>query len=199
MTDLFFKNTYSPLTSSELIAQERGNMAEDRFGHCVRVSQTSRKLAQLNDYDEDKAALAGFVHDYAKQVPVEEYREVIKTQGFDPDLLVWGRRIWHGMVGTYFIKRDLKITDEEILTAVSRHTTGDTTMTTLDKIVFMADYIEPGRDFPGVEEASAVTYADLDEGVGYQLAHTLDFLIKQRDKIYPRTLDAYNVWSIKNK
>ncbi len=123
MAKLFFKETYSPLSSDEIVAKEKANMDNKRFKHCVRVSETSRKLAKLNDYDEDKAALAGFVHDYAKQVPKEEYRKVIKTQGFDQDLLNWNRSIWHGIVGTYFIKRDLKITDKEILTAVDRHTT----------------------------------------------------------------------------
>ncbi len=199
MAKLFFKETYSPLSSDEIVAKEKANMDNKRFKHCVRVSETSRKLAKLNDYDEDKAALAGFVHDYAKQVPKEEYRKVIKTQGFDQDLLNWNRSIWHGIVGTYFIKRDLKITDKEILTAVDRHTTGDVKMTTLDKIVFMADFIEPGRDFPGVDEARKVTFANLDDGVGFQLAHTLSYLIKDRNKIYPRTFKAYNVWSTKKK
>ncbi|MDE6491829.1 MAG: bis(5'-nucleosyl)-tetraphosphatase (symmetrical) YqeK [Lactobacillus sp.] len=197
MTKLFFKETYSPLTSDEIIAKEKANMDKKRFEHCIGVSKTARKLAKLNGYDEDKAALAGFIHDYAKRVPVEEYRKVIKEQGFDPDLLNWNRAIWHGIVGTYFIKRDLKITDPEILQAVWRHTTADVEMTTLDKIVFVADFIEPGRDFPGVDEARKVAYNNLDDGVGYELAHTLEFLVKNRNKIYPRTLAAYNVWSVK--
>lgn len=197
MTKLFFKETYSPLTSDEIIAKEKANMDKKRFEHCIGVSKTARKLAKLNGYDEDKAALAGFIHDYAKRVPVEEYRKVIKEQGFDPDLLNWNRAIWHGIVGTYFIKRDLKITDPEILQSVWRHTTADVEMTTLDKIVFVADFIEPGRDFPGVDEARKVAYNNLDDGVGYELAHTLEFLVKNRNKIYPRTLAAYNVWSVK--
>ncbi|MBC6342877.1 HD domain-containing protein [Lactobacillus kimbladii] len=197
MNDLFFKKTYSTLSSAEIVAKEKSNMTEDRFEHCIGVSRTAKRLAELNQYDADKAALAGFIHDYAKQVSVKEYREVIKTKGFDQDLLSWNRSIWHGIVGTYFIQRDLKITDTEILTAVRRHTTADVEMTTLDKIVFMADYIEPGRSFPGVEEARKITYANIDRGVGYQLAHTLEFLIEKRNKIYPRTLDAYNVWGIK--
>lgn len=185
------------MSSAELVAKEKANMDEKRFQHCVRVSETSRQLARLNNYDEEKAALAGFVHDYAKQIPVEEYIKVIKEQDFDPDLLNWNRAIWHGIVGTYFIERDLKIRDPEILTAVNRHTTGDIKMTTLDKIVYMADYIEPGRDFSGVDEARKITLADLDKGVGYQLAHTLEFLIEQRNRIYPRTLASYNVWGTK--
>lgn len=197
MTKLNFKDTYSSLTSSEIVAKEQSNMDDARFQHCVRVSETARKLAELNNYDPDKAALAGFVHDYAKQVPVEEYIKVIKTKNFDQDLLNWGRAIWHGIVGTYFIQHDLRIDDPEIIQAVNRHTTADVEMTTLDKIVYMADYIEPGRDFPGVEEARKITYKNLDAGVGYQLAHTLEYLIEHRSKIYPRTLEAYNVWSVK--
>ena len=185
MTKLTFKKTYSPLSSDEIIAKEKANMDKKRFEHCVRVSETARKLAKLNHYDEDKAALAGFVHDYAKQVPVEEYRKVIKEQDFDKDLLNWNRAIWHGIVGIYFIEHDLKIRDPEILTAVRR------------QIVFMADFIEPGRDFPGVDEARKITYANIDEGVGYQLAHTLEFLVEKRNRIYPRTIAAYNVWSTK--
>lgn len=199
MTELFFENKYSSLSSDELIAKEKSNLSKSRFEHCVRVSLTARKLAQLNNYNENKAAVAGFIHDYAKEIPVERFRSVIKTQGFDQDLLNWGPAIWHGVVGTYFIKQDLKISDTEILTAVRRHTTADVEMTTLDKIVYMADYIESGRDFPGVEEARAITFANLDNGVGYQLAHTLDFLINKRNKVYPLTLDSYNVWSIKDR
>lgn len=196
MENIEFKNTYSPLSSEEIVAKERANMDEKRFKHCIGVSETSRKLAKLNDYDEDKAALAGFVHDYAKQVAPERFIEVIKKKGFDQDLLNYNRAIWHGIVGTYFIEKDLKITDPEILTAVRRHTTADVEMTTLDKIVFVADFIEPGRSFPGVEEARKVAFADLDAGVGYELAHTLDFLVNNRQKIYPKTLEAYNQWAI---
>lgn len=197
VTELFFKQTYSPLTSDQIIAKEKSNMDQARFEHCIGVSKTAKKLAKLNNYDQDKAALAGFIHDYAKQVPVEQYRQAIKEQGFDQDLLNWNRAIWHGIVGTYFIKRDLKINDPEILQAVWRHTTADVEMTTLDKIVFVADFIEPGRDFPGVEKARKVAYQNLDAGVAYELTHTLKFLIDKRSKIYPRTINAYNVWGTK--
>lgn len=198
MAEIQFKETFSSLTSDELVAKEKANMDAKRFEHCIGVSETSRKLARLNNYDEDKAALAGFIHDYAKQIPNERFIEVIKTEGFDLDLLNYNRAIWHGIVGTYFIQKDLKITDPEILTAIKRHTTGDVEMSTLDKIVFVADFIEPHRDFPGVEEARKITFKDLDAGVGYELAHTLEFLVKNRQKIYPKTLEAYNTWAINN-
>ena len=196
MTEINFVKTYSPLTSDEIVAKEKSNMDEKRFKHCIGVSETSHKLAELNNYD--KAALAGFIHDYAKQVSPARFIEVIKEQHFDPDLLNYNRAIWHGIVGSYFIEKELKITDPEILTAIKRHTTADVEMTTLDKIVFVADFIEPGRDFPGVEEARKVAFANLDDGVGFELAHTLDFLITNRKKIYPKTFAAYNKWAVKD-
>ena len=198
MNEINFVNTYSSLTSDEIIAKEKSNMDEKRFKHCIGVSQTSRKLAKLNNYDPDKAALAGFIHDYAKQVAPERFIKVIKEQNFDPDLLNYNRAIWHGIVGAYFIEKELKITDPEILMAIRRHTTADVEMTTLDKIVFVADFIEPGRDFSGVEEARKIAYANLDDGVGFELAHTIDFLITNRKKIYPKTFAAYNKWSVKD-
>lgn len=197
MTKIHFNKTFSPLTSDEIVAKEKNNMDVKRFEHCIGVSETSRKLAELNNYDPDKAALAGFIHDYAKQVPNEKFIEIIKTKGFDQDLLNYNRAIWHGIVGSYIIEQELKITDSEILTAIKRHTTADTEMTTLDKIVFVADFIEPHRNFPGVEQARKIAFENLDAGVGYELAHTLSFLVENRQKIYPKTLDAYNVWSIK--
>ena len=198
MTEINFTKTYSPLTSAEIVAKEKSNMDEKRFKHCIGVSKTSRKLAELNNYDPDKASLAGFIHDYAKQVSPERFIKVIKEQHFDQDLLNYNRAIWHGIVGAYFIEKELKITDPEILTAIRRHTTADVEMTTLDKIVFVADFIEPGRDFPGVEEARKVAYDNLDDGVGFELAHTLDFLITNRKKIYPKTFAAYNKWAVKD-
>ena len=141
VTEINFAKTYSPLTSAEIVAQEKSNMDEKRFKHCIGVSETSRKLAELNDYDPDKAALAGFIHDYAKQVPPERFIKVIKEQHFDQDLLNYNRAIWHGIVGAYFIEKELKITDPEILTAIRRHTTADVEMSTLDKIVFVAGFI----------------------------------------------------------
>lgn len=196
VVEIAFKNTYSNLSSEEIVDKVKKNMDKKRFEHCVRVAQTSKKLAKLNNYDIDKAAFAGFIHDYAKQIPESRFIEVIKKNNFDTSLLKYNRAIWHGIVGTYFIKEELNVIDPEILTAVKRHTTADIEMTTLDKIVFVADFIEPGRSFSGVEEARQVAFKNLDAGVGYELAHTLRFLINGRKRIFPKTFLAYNVWSI---
>ena len=116
----------------------------------------------------------------------------------DPDLLNWGNFIWHGEVGAEIIQDELKITDEEILNAVRRHTIGAVQMTTLDKIVYVADYVEPGRDFPGANYAREVAFADLDDGMRYETQHTLQYLLENNKKIYPAAILTYNQWNAEN-
>src|SRR5699024_7290016 len=116
----------------------------------------------------------------------------------DPDLLNWGNFIWHGEVGAEIIQDELKITDEEILNAVRCHTIGAVQMTTLDKIVYVADYVEPGRDFPGANYAREVAFADLDDGVRYETQHTLQYLLENNQKIYPAAILTYNQWNAEN-
>lgn len=179
--------------------QVQAKLSPYRFEHCVRTSQRSVELAQLNHSDVTKAKVAGLVHDYAKERSTEEFIQVIKQENFDPDLLNYGNAIWHGVVGAYFIQKELGIYDEEILNAVRNHTTAAVKMTTLDKIVFMADYTEAGRDFPGVEEARQITDQNLDAGVSYQIEHTLQLLLSQKQQIYPETIDSYNQWVVAAK
>lgn len=119
---------------------------------------------------------------------------MIKRDGYDTALLDYGNAIWHGVVGASFVERELGITDEEILHAIRVHTTGAAKMSLLDKIIYVADYIEPGRVFPGVKEARELALIDLDEAVAFETKHTLAHLIEQEQQIYPKTIETYNRW-----
>ncbi|UQS83368.1 bis(5'-nucleosyl)-tetraphosphatase (symmetrical) YqeK [Bombilactobacillus thymidiniphilus] len=188
---MIVKNDYNLV---QLQAKVQSQLSQYRFQHCLRTADKAVELAELNQGDVLKARVAGLVHDYAKERSDAEFISVIKQEHFDPDLLNYGNAIWHGVIGAYFIKHELGIYDEEILNAVRNHTTAAPQMTLLDKIVFMADYIEDGRDFMNVDEARQVTLADLDDGVRYQLTHTLELLLNKKTKIYPKTITSYNAW-----
>lgn len=95
----------------------------------------------------------------------------------------YNNAIWHGLVGASFVERELGITDAEILHAIRVHTTGAAKMSLLDKIIYVADYIEPGRDFPGVQDARAIAWADLDEAVAFETKHTLAHLLAQEQQV----------------
>lgn len=190
--------TYAPylnLSRDELLEKIAKQMSEKRFTHILGVEKAALELAERFGGDATKASLAALLHDYAKEVPDQIFLELIDKYQLDPDLKNWGNNIWHGRVGIYKIQEDLGLTDPEILRAIEIHTTGAADMTTLDKIVYVADYIEHNRTFPLVEEARKIAQIDLDKAVAYETIHTLGYLGKQALPIYPKTLETYNAFA----
>lgn len=183
-----------PYTHAALMAKVAAQLTDKRYQHCLRVEETARQLAAANGVDVELAGIAGLLHDYAKQRSDKTFIKLIKTRGFDPNLVSYGNGIWHGYVGAELIKDELHIYNEAILNAVRLHTVGAPYMTKLDQIVFMADFIEPKRDFPGVDEARQVTAKSLAAGVRFQIQHTLDYLVQKGSAVYPQTLATYNAW-----
>ncbi|WEV45165.1 bis(5'-nucleosyl)-tetraphosphatase (symmetrical) YqeK [Streptococcaceae bacterium ESL0687] len=182
------------LTRKELLEKIKAQMSDHRFKHVLSVEETARKLAKIYGVDEDQAALAGLLHDYAKELPKEEFRELIQKYELDPDLLNWGNNVWHGVVGIYKIKEDLGLKDPEILEAIRVHTVGSSSMTTLAKIVYVADYIEPNRDFPGVDKARKLAKKDLDAAVAFETQKTIEHLLNKKIRVYPQTIETYNAY-----
>ncbi|MFR0575824.1 bis(5'-nucleosyl)-tetraphosphatase (symmetrical) YqeK [Limosilactobacillus reuteri subsp. suis] len=192
--ELVYNKNYIPMTRSELIDRLKKALKDKRFQHVLRVEETAIKLAEQYGVDVEKASIAGLCHDYAKQRPDEDFIAEIKKKGLNPLLLDYGNAIWHGVVGAELIKDELGIWDEDILNAVRHHTTGAPVMTKLEQVIYMADYIEPGRDFTGVKKARVITAANLQAGVAYQTKHTLAYLIENGKPVYPKTIDTYDAW-----
>ena len=93
---------------------------------------------------------------------------MINRYQLDPDLKNWGNNVWHGMVGIYKIQEDLGLHDPEILRAIEIHTVGADQMTDLDKVIYVADYIEHNRAFPGVDVAREIASLSLNKAVAYR-------------------------------
>ncbi|MBO0424050.1 HD domain-containing protein [Enterococcus plantarum] len=189
-----FSGKYTSFKREELMQEVQMHMSERRFQHVLGVEETAIALAAKYGASEEKASIAALTHDYAKERPDEEFEMIILRDGYDQDLLNYGNAIWHGLVGASMVQRELGIEDEEILEAIRLHTTGAAKMSLLDKIIYVADYIEPGRNFPGVNEARELALVDLDETVAYETKHTLLHLIEKEQKIYPKTIETYNYW-----
>lgn len=194
-----FSGAYTSLKREELMQKVQMRMSERRFLHVLGVEETAVALAAKYGASEEKASIAALTHDYAKERPDEEFELIIQRDGYDPELLAYGNAIWHGLVGASMVERELGIEDEEILQAIRLHTTGAAEMSLLDKIIYVADYIEPGRDFPGVKEARELALLDLDKAVAYETKHTLMHLIEKEQKIYPKTIETYNYWISKKR
>ncbi|CYV13381.1 bis(5'-nucleosyl)-tetraphosphatase (symmetrical) YqeK [Streptococcus suis] len=175
-----------------LLEKIRVAMKPARFQHVLGVEQAALVLADQYGCDPKKASLAALLHDYAKEVEDQVFLDLIAKYDLDKDLLNWDNNIWHGVVGAYKIAEDFGLKDEEIFQAIQRHTIGAGQMTLLDKVLYVADYIEPNRDFPGVDEARRIAKESLDKAVAYETAQTISYLAKKGIPIYPQTLETYN-------
>jgi predicted HD superfamily hydrolase involved in NAD metabolism len=192
-----YSGNYTRLERELLMQRVQMQMSEKRFRHVLGVEETAIALAGRYGASLEKASIAALTHDYAKERSEDEFKLVIRRDNFDLDLLNWGNEIWHGLVGANFVQRELEIDDEEILQAIRVHTTGAAEMSLLDKIIYVADYIEPGRNFPGVEEAREIALRNLDNAVAYETKHTLLHLVSKEVPIYPKTIERYNKWVAK--
>ena len=186
--------SYISMSREALLAKMETVMPEKRLRHCLGVEKAARELAERFSLDIEKAGLAGLLHDYAKKVSDEDFLSLIDKYQLNPDLKNWGNNVWHGMVGIYKIQEDLGIEDAEILRAIEIHTVGSGTMSELDKVVYVADYIEHNRDFPGVDKARELAQRSLNQAVAYETARTVEHLARKGMPIYPQTLETYNAF-----
>ena len=172
---------------------------KDRYEHTLGVMYTSACLAMANDYDMEKAQLAGLLHDCAKCIPNEKKLKICAKNNIpitqvekdNPFLL-------HAKVGAFLARVLYEVEDEEILHAISVHTTGAPAMNTLDKIVFIADYIEPKRDkAANLKEIRKTAFEDLDEALKMILSDTIHYLngSKNDKNIDPMTIETYHYYT----
>lgn len=180
------------LTREALLEKIAKQVKKSRFEHMLRVEKAAVMLAEKYQADPHKAALAGLLHDYAKELTDAQFLGLIDKYQLDPELKDWGNNVWHGMVGIYKIREDLGLNDSEILQAIRIHTVGAAQMSRLDKIIYIADYIEEGRDFAGIDQARELAGQSLDAAVAFETARTVEFLAKNHVKIYPQTIETYN-------
>jgi predicted HD superfamily hydrolase involved in NAD metabolism len=171
----------------------RKQLTKRRYEHTVRVTDTALALAVTYGADREKTELAAALHDYAKFRPEEEMKHIIKEDDGIPDeLLSYNLELWHAPVGAHLVEEEVGISDPAILGAIRYHTTGRAEMTLLEKVIFLADYIEPGRDFPGVDDVRKLAEHDLNAAIVQALSNTVIFLMGKKQKVHPDTMAAYN-------
>lgn len=176
---------------AKILEYIRNNLKESRLQHTYRVAETAVAMARREGADVRKAEIAALLHDCARNLPPEKLNSLVEELGL-PDRYRDNVNLSHSKVGAAFAGRLFNIDDREILDAISYHTTGRCRMTTLEKIVFLADAIEPGRDYPGVEAIRDAAEESLDRGCLKSLEGTIEFL-KAADKFIDNdTIEAFN-------
>lgn len=177
------------------------NLSDERYLHSLGCAQSAKSLAKKYNLDEEKAYLAGLVHDCAKNMKNDKLLELIKNEiktGFD-ETEIKNPKTYHAIVAPYLAKKEFEIEDNEILRAIRLHTIGSIDMTLFDKIIFLSDKIEPNtRD---KDYSSKLTkYLDEYEGEkGLNMAllvcyiETIKSLVERKLYICPITIDVYNM------
>lgn len=172
-------------------------LPEKRFEHSLGVEYTSGTMAYMYGIDIEKALIAGLLHDCAKYVSNDkkivkcEKRNIpiSKSEYQNPELL-------HAKLSAVYAKEKYGVMDKEILSAIAYHTTGRPAMTTLEKIVYIADYIEPNRNIlPEMDIIRKEAYIDLDLCLLHILHNSMHYLEKKETSIDPITQETYEYYS----
>ncbi len=164
-----------------------------RYEHSLSVSFTCVALAMRYGYDLERAEMAGLLHDCAKRYHDSELIEKCSRHGVElTEEELEAPAVIHAKYGAWMAEHKYNITDPEILSAIGCHTTGKPEMGTLDKILYIADYIEPRRDkAPNLPEMRELAFKDLDKTMYAILKGTLDYLGQKGCKVDPMTRQAF--------
>lgn len=179
----------------EMQEKLRGMLIEKRYAHSVAVMGTAQRLAQIHGADVEKATVAGLLHDCAKNDTAEQLLQKCEKYGIALDDIEREQTgLLHGFVGAKELAFKFGITDPEIYDAVYYHTVGKPNMPLLTKIIYIADGIEPHRNFEGVEEIRHLAETDLDQALVVQLNMTIRSVLKKGTLLHTNTVDTRNYY-----
>ncbi len=172
------------------------NLTPQRFLHTLGVVESAERLAVHWHADIEKARLAALLHDCAKFMPMEERIPCCQQHGFSiSDAERDNLTLLHAKCGAVLAREEYGVEDEEIAHAIIYHTTGCPGMTLLDKIIFIADYIEPNRDkATNLELVRKVAFENLDLAVLLILEDSLAFLNTKNRTIDPTTAETFDYY-----
>lgn len=176
----------------ELIAAVSSQMPAKRWEHTRGVMETAVILAERYGADSVKSELAAILHDVAKYWPIQKLHQMMVEHALSEELLHYDKQLWHAEVGAFVAEHEYGVTDVEVLDAIRYHTSGRVGMTLLDKVVCLADYMEPGRDFPGVNNIRELANHSLEGALAAGFDSTIGFLLSRRQIIFPLTVLARN-------
>lgn len=172
-------------------------MPVERYEHVLRVSETAIELAKNYRISVAEAEQSALFHDIAKFMDSDSLQLIIVKENLDQRLLLFHHELWHGPVAAVIANQEFGVENEDVLNAVRFHTTGRANMSTLEKVIYVADMIEPGRKFPGVEQLREIAMKDIDEIMGACIHQSVHFLVSKGVPVFPDSIDCYNEQAFK--
>ncbi len=172
------------------VAAVRSGLAQEyRFAHVIRVARFAERLASAHGEDSFKARLAGLFHDVARLYSGRQLIDECIVRSLPIDAFERANPIvLHARLGAELVRERFGITDEAILSAIRQHTIPVLPMSRLDVIVYLADALEPGREFAERAEIAATAFRDLHVAMRDVLSSTIRYLERRRLPVAPHTL-----------
>lgn len=170
----------------------KNNISPNLFTHSMGVEETALRLAAAYGVDGEKVSFSGLMHDYGKIFSNDILHRIAMENALVDDLTLQEPALLHAPVGAWLLKRDLGIDDGEILEAVRMHTTGVAGMSLLARIVYLADYIEPGRTCPGVKDIREIAFSDLDRAFLGAVNLTIKYVLEREKIVHPNSISFRN-------
>ncbi|MDE5943193.1 MAG: bis(5'-nucleosyl)-tetraphosphatase (symmetrical) YqeK, partial [Clostridia bacterium] len=168
------------------LAEVKNLLTEKRWKHTVGVAVTAAENCKRAHVSEAKAITAAALHDCAKYLNADS--PLLKGFTFPEGV---PEQVLHQYAGAYVAEREFNVSEEDILNAVRYHTSGRADMSPLEKLIFLSDMLEEGRTFEGVNELRALFKKDVDECLLTALKRQIDYLNSKGEKIYEKTIEAY--------
>ena len=181
------------MTIDDMKEQLKNMLHEERYRHSLGVAESALQLAVQYRENEGEAVIAGLLHDCAKDISDDELLFQCGKYGIEVDEVALANpRILHGRLGAEYAKRVFEIDDVRILDAIKTHTTGGENMNLLQKIIFLADFIEAGRKFEGADKLRKLAFEDLDKAVLEGLDLTIISVLRRGRLLHSDTVKARN-------
>lgn len=184
--------TFMGINIDKIKVNVKKYLDEKRYKHVERVAVAAAELAEIYIVPVEDAVAAAYLHDVAKFFEITKMIDLVK--GKYPEIenkMSQTTAILHGFAGAEFIRNNYDlfgIDNEEILDAVKYHTIGSENMSTLSKIIYLADAIEAGRTWDGVEKARELAKKDLDKALIYEIKTKLEYLLSIENIIHPNII-----------
>ncbi|MDO5724868.1 MAG: bis(5'-nucleosyl)-tetraphosphatase (symmetrical) YqeK [Tissierellia bacterium] len=175
------------------------DIGKERYLHSLNVVKVAKELGKRYNCDLKKCEIAALYHDCGKLIPFQRQIDKLKEYNISLDQeILDAKPIVHAYLGAYIAKNEYGIIDTEILNAIKYHTIGRENMTMLEKIIFVADFIEPNRSFEGVEKLRNLAFENLDKTVYEGVKQNIIFIVNSDYYIYEPAIKIYNHLRSKN-
>lgn len=174
----------------EMIDKIKSLLPEKRWNHVLRVVDMAKKLARIHGINSQKAEIAAYLHDVSKFFTLEDMKNFVWNNEHVKDYQIG--ELLHGFAGAIYARNRFRIEDMDVLNSIRYHTIGRKSMSDLEKLIYIADAVEEGRVYPGVEEIREVAYKNLDEAILLEANRKIEYLLKHDAIIHPSTVEMRN-------